>query len=510
VNSAHLAWPCRPGHAVVAVVLVLVSFCQGVASGAEQVSIGSKSFTESVVLGEMLHLLAADAGAQADHLRQMGGTRILWEALLSGEIDAYPEYTGTLIQEILKGQVVDGKDELREALAVHGLRMGPELGFNNSYAIGMRRERAAQLGLRDISDLRELPDLALGFGNEFLDRADGWRGLQQHYSLPQADVRGMDHDLAYRGLASGALDATDLYTTDAEIAFYGLVALADDRDYFPTYQAVILYRADLQDRSPEVVTAFSRLAGRIDAAAMSAMNARVKLEGVAESRVAADFLAAELDVQAQLVGRSAWAGFWRNTREHLALVGISLSAAILFAVPLGVAASRSQAAGRLILSVAGILQTIPSLALFVFMIPLLGIGGPPAIAALFLYSLLPIVQNTHAGLEDIPSPIVESAAALGLPGRARLRLVELPLATRSILAGIKTSAVINVGTATLAALIGAGGYGQPILTGIRLADTGLILQGAVPAAALALIVQGGFGVIERRLLPAAAMDTKAG
>lgn len=509
MKSAHLAWSCRLFHAAVTAVLVLTALGHSVASAAERVSIGSKSFTESVVLGEILQQLAGDAGAQADHLRQMGGTRILWEALLSGEIDAYPEYTGTLVQEILKDPDVDGDDGLREALAVRGLRMSPDLGFNNSYAIGMRRQHAAQLGLRHISDLREQPDLVLGFGNEFLDRADGWRGLQRHYSLPQTNVRGMDHDLAYRGLASGALDVTDLYTTDAEIAFYDLIALADDSDYFPTYQAVIVYRADLQGRLPGVVTAFSRLAGRIDAAAMSAMNARVKIDGVAESRVAADFLAAELEVQAQHVGQSAWAGFWRNTREHLTLVGISLSAAILFAVPLGVAASRNQAAGRLILSVAGILQTIPSLALFVFMIPLLGIGGPPAVAALFLYSLLPIIQNTHAGIEDIPSPIVESAAALGLPGRARLRLVELPLATRSILAGIKTSAVINVGTATLAALIGAGGYGQPILTGIRLADTGLILQGAVPAAAMALVVQGGFAAIERRLLPAAAMDSNA-
>lgn len=499
-------WGWRLIYRATAALLAMTMYCQQGVAGADKVVIGSKSFTESVVLGEMLRHLAADAGSRADHRAQMGGTRILWEALLAGEIDAYPEYTGTLVQEILKDQNIGVEGGLEQALAARGLRMSPNLGFNNSYAIGMRQERAAELGLRRITDLRGQPDLVLGFGNEFLDRADGWRGLQQHYSLPQTDVRGMDHDLAYRGLASGALDATDLYTTDAEIAYYGLIALADDRDYFPGYRAVILYRADLQDHFPEVVTAFSRLAGRIDEASMSRMNARVKLEGEPESRVAADFLAGEFGLQARIVGQSAWARFWRNTREHLALVGISLTAAILFAVPLGVAASRNPNAGRLILSVAGILQTVPSLALFVFMIPLLGIGGPPAVAALFLYSLLPIVQNTHAGLEDIPAPIVESAVALGLPDRARLRLVELPLATRSILAGIKTSAVINVGTATLAALIGAGGYGQPILTGIRLADTGLILQGAVPAAALALIVQAGFGLIERRLLPAAAYD----
>jgi osmoprotectant transport system permease protein len=148
-----------------------------------------------------------------------------------------------------------------------------------------------------------------------------------------------------------------------------------------------------------------------------------------------------------------------------------------------------------------VLQTVPSLALLVFMIPLLGIGARPAVAALFLYSLLPIVRNTATGLADIPLPLRESALALGLPSGPRLRWIELPLAARSILAGTKTAAVINVGTATLGALVGAGGYGQPILTGIRLDDLGLILEGAVPAAALALLVQGGFELAERRLVP---------
>jgi osmoprotectant transport system permease protein len=268
------------------------------------------------------------------------------------------------------------------------------------------------------------------------------------------------------------------------------------------YNAVILYRADLAARAPGVVTMFRRLAGRIDADAMSRMNARVKLEGRGEADVAADFLQGSLQLQVEQQVRTAWQRFRRHTAEHLVLVGISLSAAIALAIPLGILAARLRRLGQVVLGLAGIIQTIPSLALFVFMIPLLGIGGPPAVVALFLYSLLPIIRNTYAGLKDIPPAIVESAQALGLPARARLRIVELPLATRAILAGIKTSAVINVGTATLGALIGAGGYGQPILTGIRLDNTGLILQGAVPAAALALLVQGLFELVERVLLPA--------
>jgi osmoprotectant transport system permease protein len=151
-----------------------------------------------------------------------------------------------------------------------------------------------------------------------------------------------------------------------------------------------------------------------------------------------------------------------------------------------------------VFAIADILQTLPALALLVFLIPWLGIGYAPAIVALFLYSVLPILRNTHTGLADIPRDLRESAEALGLPRMARLRYVELPLAARSMLAGIRTAAVINVGTATLGALIGAGGYGQPILTGIRLDDTSLILEGAVPAAVLALLVQWIFGRMERR------------
>jgi osmoprotectant transport system permease protein len=467
----------------------------------EIIRVGSKSFTESVILGEMLLQLAQQTGNEARHQRQLGGTRVLWNALLASEIDAYPEYTGTLMQETLVSEGLQDEAQLEQALAKRGLRMTPPLGFNNTYAIGVKETLAERFGLRTISDLRNHPDLVLGFGNEFMDRSDGWPGLRQRYRLPHRNVRGLDHDLAYRGIESGTLHVTDLYATDAEIAYYGLRALEDDLDYFPVYNAVILYRDDFVQRAPEAVAFFKQLAGRVDAPAMRKMNARVKLQGEAESVVAADFLKKTLNLDIDARVQDAWQRFWLHTREHLLLVGISLTAAIVLAIPLGIVSVRQPHLGQVVLGVAAIIQTIPSLALFVFLIPLLGIGGPPAVVALFLYSLLPIIRNTHAGLRDISPAVVESAQALGLPSRARLRIVEMPLATRAILAGIKTSAVINVGTATLAALIGAGGYGQPILTGIRLDDIGLILQGAIPAAALALLVQGAFELIERRLLP---------
>lgn len=484
------------------VILTIVLAQQVLAAGEPvRITIGSKSFTESVILGDMLSHLARGAGIEAGHQRQLGGTRVVWNALLSGEIDAYPEYTGTLMNEILVRENLQSEAKLRQTLARLGLRMTRPLRFNNTYAIGMKEALAERLNLRKISDLRNHPELIFGFGNEFMDRADGWPGLQQRYQLPQQNVRGLDHDLAYRGIESGTLQVTDLYATDAEISYYKLRTLEDDLEYFPAYNAVILYRADLEQRVPEAVAQFKRLAGRIDAQTMRELNARVKLNGESENAVAARFLKENLSLDIDHQAITAWQRFWQHTREHLVLVAISLSAAILVAIPLGIVAARHTRMGQIVLGIAGIIQTIPSLALFVFLIPLLGIGGPPAVVALFLYSLLPIIRNTHAGIRDIPPAVVESAQAIGLPSGARLRIVELPLATGAILAGIKTSAVINVGTATLAALIGAGGYGQPILTGIRLDDTGLILQGAVPAAVLALLVQGIFELVERRLSP---------
>lgn len=466
-----------------------------------EVKIGSKKFTESVILGEMVTALVRHAEYRAIHRKELGGTRVLWDALLKGEIDVYPEYTGTITEEILAHRGLHGEDAISSSLAGFGVRMTRSLGFNDNYAIGMRKETCKKLNIYKISDLKKHPELTFGFSNEIMNRADGWPGLRARYGLPQKKVFGMDHDLAYRGLASGSVDATDLYTTDAEIEYYGLCTLEDDLHYFPIYAAVLLYRADLETRAPATVAALVKLEGKISASDMIRMNSLAKNEKVPESKVAADFLSIHLSVETGIHVETMLEQVWQHTKEHLFLVAISLLAAIAISIPLGIMAAKYPAWGQFILGFVGIIQTIPSLALLVFMIPLLGIGEPPAIVALFLYSLLPIARNTYTGLRDIPPSVSESAEALGLPARARLRLVELPMASPEILAGIKTSAVINVGTATLGALIGAGGYGQPILTGIRLDDVGLILQGAVPSAVLALLVQGLFEIAERIVVP---------
>jgi len=440
----------------------------------DPIIVGSKKFTESVVLGEIVTQTLTGRNIPAVHKAELGGTRILWNALIAGEIDCYPEYTGTILKEILSQQHLK-VNELETALQALGVRMSAPLGFNNTYALGVTKETAKKYNLTSISDLRKYPALRFGFTNEFMDRGDGWPGLQQYYQLPQPNVKGLDHDLAYRGLTSGSLDLMDLYSTDAEIDYYNLVVLEDDLHYFPEYRAVVLFRnsADSQDAYQ---TISSHLPGSIKNQTMIQMNAAVKVEGKPESMVAANFIHAQFGIQSIQKVESPLERIVDNGKNHLVLVAISLGFAILIAIPLGIFAAKSTRWSHLILSVVGIIQTIPSLALLVFMIPLLGIGGPPAIMALFLYSLLPIVRNTYSGLHDIPGYIMESALALGLPKGEILKKIEIPLALRSILTGIKTSAVINVGTATLGALIGAGGYGQPILTGIRLDDTALIFR----------------------------------
>ena len=504
---------CRVSVALI--LIALMAFPASAADDAPRVVIGSKAFTESVILGEIATQLAHKAGAKATHLKQLGGSTVLWRALQDGGqnhgIDAYVEYTGTLSQDILKGKGIQGEDALREELAKRNIRMSRPLGFNNIYAIGMKEERAAQLDIRKLSDLRGHPDLKLGLSNEFLERGDGWRKLREAYHLPQKEVSGLEHSLAYRGLDNGAIDATDLYSTDPEIRYYGLRVLKDDLKVFPNYYAVLLYRDDLKERAPEVVEALLQLEGRIPLAAILEMNARAKTksgERVPESRVAADFLAEnpffhqEEEEAADVPNEESVVHLiLSHTWQHLFLVAVSLSAAIVIALPLGIAAARWSTLSQPILSGVGLIQTIPSLALLAFLVPMLHLGVKPALMALFLYSLLPIVRNTFTGLRDIPQHVRESAVALGLPAFARLRLVELPMASRSILAGIKTSAVINVGTATLGGLIGAGGYGEIIFTGLRLDNNWIILEGTIPAAALALAVQGLFELAERFLVP---------
>ena len=468
------------------------------ASAAEPVRIGSKKFTESYVLGEIAKQQLSDAGIPVEHRPGMGGTIILWQALRGGQIDAYPEYTGTITQEILKRSDPTHFDFIADELGKMGIEMTKPLGFNNTYALVMLRKRASELGIQTISDLQKHPELKFGLTHEFLDRQDGWQPLTVAYRLSPKNVVGIDHALGYDALRNGQIDVKDAYSTDAKIAQFDLLVLQDDQKFFPRYDAVFLYRSALDEKA---VAALRGLEGKIDEATITRLNAEA--ERTKDYAQAASLFFDSTPSSTPLARESFSHKLARWTMRHLELAGFSLLLSIIVGIPLGIWASRGGVIGHTILGFAGIVQTIPSLALLALLVPLpfFGISVRTAIVALFLYGLLPIVRNTATGLQDIPRGLRESAIALGLTPRARLWQIYLPMASRSILAGIKTSAVINVGTATLAALIGAGGLGEPILSGLNLNDHATILQGAVPAAILALLVQWFFDLLDRVLIP---------
>jgi osmoprotectant transport system permease protein len=467
-------------------------------ASAEPLKVGSKRFTESYILGELLAHRAGDAV----HRPGLGNTGIVFAALKAGSIDLYPEYTGTLAREILKLEGPFDLERLNRGLAPMGLGVAIPLGFNNGYALAMREERAEALGIRALSDLLRHPDMKLGLSQEFIAREDGWPALKSAYGYAFRTPSGLDHGLAYEALAAGKIDAIDIYTTDAKIERYKLRLLLDDRKVFPRYDAILLHRLDVPRRFPEAWRNLSALEGRIDEHTMIRMNAAAELQGKTFAEAAAlmdGSSAGSPTARRSFAGTLFGPDFWRLTGQHVFLVFVSLAAGIGVGVPLGVAAVKAPRAAQLILGTVGVIQTIPSLALFAFLIAAVGtIGTFPALIALFLYALLPIVRSTHSGLAGIGPGMRQAALALGLRPRDRLRLIEVPLALPSILAGIKTSAVINVGTATIAAFIGAGGYGERIAAGLALNDSATLLAGAIPAAALALLVQGAFELGERR------------
>ncbi len=482
-------------------VLPLLALLLALPVQADTLRIGSKRFTESYILGEVLRQ-AVEGKIPVEHRPGLGNTGIVFAALKAGSIDVYPEYTGTIAREILKVEGNPSVEDLNSALAPQGLGVAVRLGFNNTYALAMRDDRAEALGIRTLSDLARHPGLKLGLSQEFIGRADGWPGLKAAYKMPYATPSGLDHGLAYEAIAAGRIDVMDIYSTDAKIERFNLRVIEDDRKFFPRYDAVLLYRLDLPRRFPQAWSAFEKLEGRIDERRMIRMNAAAEIEGRSFAEAAA-LIDAEGGPQRaarrNFLGALFGPDFWRLTGEHLLLVFVSLAASIVLGVPLGLAAAKLPRAEQVIFGIVGVIQTIPSLALFAFLIALTGtIGTWPALIALFLYALLPIVRNTCTGLTGIVRGMRQAAMALGLSTRDRMLLVEVPLALPSILAGINTSAVINVGTATIAAFIGAGGYGERIASGLALNDNVTLLAGAIPAAALALLIQGAFEFCERQ------------
>lgn len=464
----------------------------------DTVAVGSKLFTESYILSEIFARLieTRHPDIRVDRRTGLGGTGMLFAAMKKGEVDIYPEYTGTILRTLLKTDRNLSYAEIAAELKKHDLLMSAPLGFNNTYAIAMREEHARRLNIESIADLAQHPELRLGFTHEFIKRQDGFVGLSRVYGLHSLKPNGIDHALAYEALGKNRVDVIDVFSTDAKILRYKLKILDDAKNFFPKYMGVILVRREFAEKHPQVWQTLKSLEGQIGDQKMTEINAMVDLDKKSYPEAAAAYL----NVKAADAGTQL-ATFLRLTYEHCVLVFVSLFAAVCIGIPLGVLATFSRTLGQAVLLVSGLLQTIPSLALLCLLIPLFGIGYLPAMVALLLYGLLPIVRNTYTGIQSIAPGLKESAQALGLNRGQQIRKVMIPLASPYIMAGIKTSAVINVGTATLAALIGAGGYGVPIITGLNLNDNGLILSGAIPAAGLAIILHIAFSFIDRATIP---------
>jgi osmoprotectant transport system permease protein len=485
------------------------------------VVVASKPFGESFVLAEMFAQVLEARGIVVDRRPGLGATEVAFVALRENAIDVYPEYTGTGLLAILHEPPSANRAAVYDRVARvfperFGVRWLPPLGFENTYAIAVRRATADSLRLATLSDLARVGGtLRAGLTPDFIGRADGLPGLQRAYGLKFRDVRALGPAVKYQALAAGQVDIIDGYSTDGLIARYDLVVLTDDRHFFPPYEAAALVSARLVKESPQAVAALTELSGRIDVATMRALNRRLEVDAIPVAVVARDALQS-LGVVGGVRGatsatqsRGGFFGYLRDQRavllrltgRHLALVGASLLAAILIALPLGLLLERMARPAEGVIRAVGVLQTLPGIALLAFMIPLLGIGVAPAIVALVLYSLFPIVRNTFTGVRDADTAAVSAAHALGMTDAQVLREVRLPLAAPVIMAGIRTAAVINVGTATLAAFIGAGGLGEPIVAGLALSDTRMILSGAIPAAILALLVDAGLAMIERVVRP---------
>jgi osmoprotectant transport system permease protein len=478
-------------------VLACIPFTQAVAADTP-IIIGSKNFTESYLLAEMMAQLLETRGVPVQRQFGFGGTMVSFEALVNGEIDAYPEYSGTIAQVILDGDSDMSTADIRAGLETMDLEILAPLGFNNTYAVAVAADVAEARQLGKISDLSLHPDLRGGFSHEFRNRQDGWPGLAKSYGL-NLNTSGIEHGLAYQAIAERKIDLTDAYSTDGELNRYDLVLLDDNKNYFPSYLAVPLVRRQL-DLSAKII--LNSMASRLTDARMRELNAAVVVDKLPIAAVATGFLQSEgLLNERSSTDDGMWTQLRRNTLRHLQLTVIALVMACVAGTGLALAVYRSGRAAGLVLYLAGLIQTVPSIALLALMIPLLGVGMLPAIVALFLYSLLPILRNAITALTTIDPVYRRMAEAMGLTRRQQLRYVLMPLAYPHILAGIRTAAVISIGTATLAAFIGAGGLGEPIVTGLALNNTSLILQGAIPAALLAVATEIAFSGLERWMIP---------
>jgi osmoprotectant transport system permease protein len=477
------------------IVLFFAVCFSALTASADTIVVGSKIFTEGYILGEVAAQIIENSSATpVSRKLGMGSTGLLFEALHSGAIDVYPDYSGTLAETILKNPSLKSLEQISAALSPLGLTISKSLGFDNTYALAIKNSFAEAHHLQTISDLVQIaPQIRAAFSYEFMDRKDGYPGLVEHYKIPfdSSKMNRMEHSLVYQAINTNAVDMIEVYSTDANIKRFDLRLLKDDKGYFPIYQAVWVARKSFVENHPAEWQSLRKFEGTINEALMSSMNAQADIQKDSFAKIASGFLGTQ-----SVHSETRYDQVLQRTKEHLWLVGLSLLFSILIGIPLGIMAARFSAAGQFILLFSGTIQTIPALALLCFLIPAFGVGTKPALVALCLYSLLPVVLNTFTGIRALDPKHFENAKAFGLSRFQILRRLTLPMASPTILAGVKTGTIVSIGTATLAALVGAGGYGALIITGLSLNDIPLILMGAIPAAAMALIAHLCFAVAE--------------
>ncbi len=509
---------------LVVFVVAFFAITSSVAEAADTVRIGAKNFTEQEVLGELVaQLIERHTDLRVERKFGLGGTGVCHSALVAGELDIYVEYTGTALLNVLKQHAQTDADKVFRIVSSayrdqFDLEWLPPIGFSNTYAIAVRSADAEVRGWLTISDLaRASRGLTGGFTSEFMERPDGFPGLRRVYGLDFARTADLDPGLMYKALADGQVDVICAFATDGRIAAYKLHVLHDDRSFFPPYDAAPVIRKALLRDHPEIRDALTPLAGTIGDREMRRMNYAADELKRRPSAVARDWIEARgfghpqsaagptspqadgaAGFWAMVVARRA--ELWRKALEHLWLTVLAMAIAVLIGVPLGVLIHRRRTAAPLVLGVTEVVQTIPSLAMLAFLFAVYGIlGATPAVTALVLYALLPIVVNTFTGLKELSPEIIEAADGIGMSSRQRLWIVELPLALPVIVAGIRTATVWTVGIATLSTYIGAGGLGDFISRGLARNDPWLTLLGAVPAAAIAVTLSLAIRLVERHL-----------
>ena len=500
--------------------LIIFFLCLSSLANSKTITVGSKQFSESVTLSEMIAiLLEENYNFNVVRKHALGGTQVAFEALKNGAIDVYPEYTGTGYVMILKESGLTNADKIHSHLSTtfkenYGIIWSAPLGFNNTYAIAVKKDDERFDDIKTMSQLSESKlNYNLAAPYEFMERKDGYPSMEKAYQfgLPQSRIKSMEAGLMYPAIKKGSVDAILCYSTDGKIKGSNLRLLKDNKSFFPPYEVAYIIREKTYNKYPDLRAAVNLLENSITEDEMIELNYLVDGEKQEASTVARNFLIEKGLIEGDLTESKMDKGFlsytWQKrfyllkiVKEHLILSFLSLAMAILLSLPLGILMTRVKNLEKFVFPVVNTIQTIPSLALLGFMIPFIGIGVVPAIIALFLYSLLPLMRNTYIGIKGIDPELIEASKSIGLTPLQILTRVEIPIALPVILAGLRTAAVLVIGMATLAALIGAGGLGDPIFRGVSTVNSYLILLGAIPSALLAIVVDRLIGISEKILV----------